>query len=85
MDFIMVLRIVYCLKNGLPMDSDVYDLATWSSIVELTKQSDVAGSKRIDIPDFTRGAWKTTKPFDADWFVTPRDKVGFRYSSGHSA
>ena len=78
MDFIMVLRIVYCLKNGLPMDSDVYDLATWSSIVELTGRSDAAGSKRVDIPDFTRGAWKTAKPFGDDWFVTPREKVGFK-------
>ena len=78
MDFIMILRIVYCLKNGLPLDANVYDLATWSSIVELTKISDIAGAKRVDVPDFTRGAWETARPFDDSWFVTPRDKVGFK-------
>ena len=37
-DFIMDLRWAYCLQNGLPMDLDVYDLATWSSICELSER-----------------------------------------------
>ena len=36
MDFVMDLRWAYCLQNGLPLDTDVYDLATYSSIVELS-------------------------------------------------
>jgi len=62
MDFIMDLRWVYCLQNGLPLDMDVYDLASWSCICELTEKSCNARGKPVDIPDFTRGAWKTMKP-----------------------
>ena len=40
---------------------DVYDLAAWSSLVELTERS-VRERRYIDMPDFTRGGWKTAKP-----------------------
>ena len=33
MDFIMDYRLVYCLRNGLPLDQDVYDAAEWSVLV----------------------------------------------------
>jgi len=62
MDFIMDLRWAYCLQNGLPLDMDVYDLASWSSIVECSRNSDLAGGAPVELPDFTRGAWKTAKP-----------------------
>ena len=62
MDFIMDLRWAYCLQNGLPLDMDVYDLASWSSIVQCSVKSDEAGGAPVEIPDFTRGAWKTAKP-----------------------
>ncbi len=58
MDFIMDYRLIYCLRNGLPLDQDVYDAAEWSSIVELSRISVNNGSKPVKIPDFTRGAWK---------------------------
>ena len=61
-DFIMDLRWAYCLQNGLPLDMDVYDLASWSSIVECSRKSDLAGGAPVELPDFTRGAWKTAKP-----------------------
>ena len=66
MDFIMDLRWAYCLQNGLPLDTDVYDLATYSSIVELSERSVNARSAAIDFPDYTRGGWKTAKPFTVD-------------------
>ena len=66
MDFIMDLRWSYCLQNGLPLDTDVYDLAAWSSMVELTEKSVDSGSRPVDCPDFTRGAWRTAKPFTVD-------------------
>ena len=62
MDFLMDLRWVYCLQNGLPMDMDVYDLASWSCICELSEQSVRGRSKSIDVPDFTRGGWKSAEP-----------------------
>ena len=62
MDFIMDLRWVWCLRNGLPLDMDVYDLASWSAIVPCTGESDRRGGEPVEIPDFTRGGWKTAKP-----------------------
>lgn len=32
-------RLVYCLRNGLPLDMDVYDLAEWCCLGELTALS----------------------------------------------
>ena len=71
MDFIMDLRWVYCLQNGLPMDTDVYDLATYSSVVELSERSVNSGSRPVDFPDYTRGGWKTAKPFAVEEMDMP--------------
>ncbi len=57
MDFIMDYRLIYCLRNGLPLDQDVYDAAEWSSLVELTEVSINHGSMPVAMPDFTRGEW----------------------------
>ena len=61
-DFIMDLRWAYCLQNGLPLDIDVYDTATWSCIVDLSEKSVRSGSSPQKIPDFTKGGWKTATP-----------------------
>jgi len=61
MDYIMDYRLIYCLRNGLPLDMDVYDAAEWSSIVELSKKSVNKGSEPMKIPDFTKGNWKKIK------------------------
>ena len=61
-DFMMDLRWAYCLQNGLPLDIDVYDSATWSVIRDLSERSVRSGSMPQKIPDFTRGGWKTAKP-----------------------
>ena len=57
MDYIMDYRLVYCLRNGLPLDMDVYDAAEWSAMGELTRISIENGSKPVKVPDFTRGRW----------------------------
>jgi predicted dehydrogenase len=62
MDFMMDWRLIDCLRNGLPLDQDVYDAALWSVIVPLSEKSVEKRSRSVDIPDFTRGAWKTNKP-----------------------
>uniref|UniRef100_UPI0039A402AA Gfo/Idh/MocA family protein n=1 Tax=Ornithobacterium rhinotracheale TaxID=28251 RepID=UPI0039A402AA len=71
MDYIMDYRLVYCLQNGLPLDMDVYDLAEWSCLTELSAISIENGSAPVAIPDFTRGAWKKVKgyrhAFADDW------------------
>ncbi len=64
MDFIMDWRLIDCLRNGLPLDQDVYDAASWSAVFPLSGQSVGNRSKSIDVPDFTRGAWEKNKPHD---------------------
>lgn len=62
MDFMMDWRLIDCLRNGLPLDQDVYDAALWSCIVPLSEKSVQNKSRTVDVPDFTRGAWKTNTP-----------------------
>ena len=64
MDFLMDWRTIDCLRNGLPVDMDVYDAALWSSIAPLSEKSVASRSNSVDIPDFTSGSWKTNKPVD---------------------
>lgn len=64
MDFIMDWRLIDCLRNGLPLDQDVYDAAAWSCLMPLSERSVAKKSRTVDIPDFTRGAWQTNKPVD---------------------
>ena len=63
-DALMDIRIVHCLRKGLPLDQNVYDLAAWSSVCELSERSVMNRSQAIDFPDFTRGDWKTESRFD---------------------
>lgn len=62
MDFIMTHRIISCLRNGEPLDQDVYDAAAWSSVFPQSIASVADRSNSKDIPDFTRGAWQTGTP-----------------------
>ncbi|MAY83085.1 MAG: acetylgalactosaminidase [Flavobacteriales bacterium] len=62
MDYIMDYRLIYCLRNGLPLDMDVYDAAEWSALIELSKKSAAQNGKRLKMPDFTRGAYKQASP-----------------------
>ena len=55
-------RLIDCLRNGLPLDMDVYDAVAWSCIVPLSQWSVLNRSNSIDVPDFTAGAWTTNKP-----------------------
>jgi len=50
MDFIMDYRLVYCLRNGLPLDMDVYDLAEWCCLIPLSEISLDNGSAPVAIP-----------------------------------
>ena len=82
MDFIMDLRWAYCLQNGLPLDTDVYDLATYSSIVELSERSVNARSAVVDFPDYTRGGWRTAPAYTVD--EIDMSKLDFRKGVVHA-
>ena len=64
MDFLMDWRTIDCLRNGLPVDMDVYDAALWSAIAPLSEKSVSNRSNSVNIPDFTSGSWKTNQPVD---------------------
>jgi hypothetical protein len=58
----MLWRVVTCLREGQALDQDVYDAAAWSVIGPLSEKSIANRSASMDVPDFTRGRWKTTPP-----------------------
>ena len=60
-DMMMMQRLISCLRNGLPLDMDIYDGVSMSAVLPLGEWSVNNGSLPIDIPDFTAGAWKTNK------------------------
>jgi hypothetical protein len=57
-DAMVAWRIVDSLRNGIPLDVDVYDAALWSVVVPLSEWSVANGSMPVEVPDFTCGAWK---------------------------
>ena len=64
MDFIMQWHLIDCLRNGLPLDQDVYDCALWSAVSPLSEWSVARNGKSIKVPDFTKGNYKTNAPVD---------------------
>ena len=55
-------RLIDCLRNGLPLEMNVYDAAASCAITPLSEWSVANRSSSVDVPDFTNGAWKTNKP-----------------------
>ena len=62
MDFLMDLRLCYCLQKGLPLDINVYESCQWSVIAELSEISAKQDGMPVAVPDFTRGAWRELPP-----------------------
>lgn len=57
MDYIMLYRLLQCMREGLVPDMDVYDAAAWSAPGPLSRLSVEDGSAPKKFPDFTRGHW----------------------------
>ena len=74
MDFIMCARLIYCLQNGLPLDMDVYDLAEWCAIAELSAISLDNDCSPVTFPDFTRGLWNKEKGYHHA-YATPEQEA----------
>lgn len=64
MDFIMRYRIVECLRNGTPLDQNVYEGCLWSAVGTLSEASVAMNGAPQEFPDFTRGSWKATTPLE---------------------
>lgn len=70
MDFFLDNSFIECIKRNVEFPLDVYDLATWYAITPLSEKSIQGNGKVVEIPDFTKGAWKTRKPvfgFDGEF------------------
>lgn len=67
MDYTTDSRLIYCLRNGLPLDQDVYDAAEWCCVAELSRISILSGSMPVAIPDFTRGDWNKLDRWEPAW------------------
>lgn len=65
MDYFVIRDFINSVKNKTTPPIDVYDAAAWSAISPLSEQSIAKGSMPVQIPDFTRGKWKTNKPIFA--------------------
>jgi hypothetical protein len=61
-DFFVIRAFIEAIKNQTAPPIDVYDAAAWSAISPLSELSIARGSSPVEIPDFTRGKWKTNKP-----------------------
>jgi predicted dehydrogenase len=57
MDYLMLIRLLQCVREGLPPDMDVYDAAAWSAVGALSVTSVSSGSAPVEFPDFTQGKW----------------------------
>jgi predicted dehydrogenase len=62
MDFLMLFRMIECLRNGEPLDQNLYEGCFWSVVGPLSEKSVKEDGMPQVFPDFTRGDWKTTQP-----------------------
>lgn len=61
-DYFVLRAFIESIKRKVAPPIDVYDAAAWSAISPLSEESIKKGSAPIQIPDFTRGKWKTNQP-----------------------
>lgn len=57
-DYLELLEFVAAVREDREPYIDVYDAASWSSVVELSARSIDGGGGRMEIPDFTGGRWE---------------------------
>lgn len=62
MDFFVDNAFIESIKRSVEFPLDVYDLATWYAITPLSEKSIAEGGQLQEIPDFTKGKWRSRKP-----------------------
>lgn len=60
-DYFVLRGFIEAIKRKVAPPIDVYDAAAWSAISPLSELSIARGSSPVEIPDFTRGKWRTNK------------------------
>jgi len=64
MDYFLFTAFFNAVRENKPMPIDVYDAAAWMSITALSEYSIANGNVSVEVPDFTRGEWKTRERLD---------------------
>lgn len=59
MDYLQMVEWAKAMRNGDEMPIDVYDAVSWMCITYLSEKSLKEGGVNVEIPDFTRGKYKT--------------------------
>lgn len=69
MDYFLINDFIECIKANKEFPFDVYDLATWYAVTPLSEKSIEGNGASQEMPDFTRGKYKTRKPvFGFDYY-----------------
>lgn len=69
MDYFLINDFVECIKANKEFPFDVYDLATWHAVTPLSEISVASNGASQEMPDFTRGKYKTRQPvFGFDYY-----------------
>jgi predicted dehydrogenase len=64
-DYIEIMLFLEACREKKPLPIDIYDSVLMSAPIELSEKSIANGSAPVPFPDFTRGQWKTRKPYFA--------------------
>jgi predicted dehydrogenase len=64
-DPLLMYQFLSAVRDKRPLPLDLYDSLAMSVVVALSEKSVAAKSAPVSFPDFTRGAWKTRKPYFA--------------------
>jgi len=62
-DGIMLSRFLDSVRFDKPLPLSLYDSVVMASIGPLSEASISAGSRPVEVPDFTRGKWETMPPY----------------------
>jgi predicted dehydrogenase len=64
-DYIEIMLFRDACREKKPVPIDIYDSVLMCAHIELSEKSIASGSAPVPFPDFTRGRWKTRKPYFA--------------------
>ncbi|MBI5085247.1 MAG: Gfo/Idh/MocA family oxidoreductase [Acidobacteria bacterium] len=62
-DLLELSKFIEAVRLKTPMPLDLYDGVTMSSVIALSGRSIAMGGVPVPFPDFTRGQWKSRKPY----------------------
>ena len=64
-DYLELQEFFRAVRNKTATPIDIYDSVTMSVVIPLSEESLAKGSMPVKCPDFTKGQWKTRKPYFA--------------------